>query len=471
MRAGTCQLLLIAALLGGGLCTVTRAALPALKISDNHRFIVTSDGKPFFYLADTAWELFHRLKPDEAELYLKNRAAKHFDVIQAVVLAEFGGLTIPNANGHLPLVNNDPAKPNEDYFKDVDAMVDQAESLGLYIGMLPTWGDKVNKKWGQGPEIFNPQNARVYGEFLGRRYKDKPIIWILGGDRPVENQNQMDIWRAMAEGLRAGDAGSHLITYHPSGLQSSSEWFQKEPWIDFNMLQSGHGARDINDWGMIWADYQKEPVKPVVNGEANYEDHPINWQPRNGYFNDFDVRRESYWAVFAGACGQTYGCHDVWQFYTKAREPVSAARTDWKEATNLPGASQMQHLAALMKSRPYLTRVPDQSLLKSSQGKDGDHCQATRDSEGSYAFIYIPNGRDVEIDLGRLSGSKIKVWWYDPRDGGANPAGERVAKGIQDFTPPAPAKPGDINDWVLVLDDASRQFATPGKGSAPTGDR
>jgi hypothetical protein len=246
-------------------------------------------------------------------------------------------------------------------------------------------------------------------------------------------------------------------------VRSSSEWFQNEPWLDFNMLQSGHAARDIIDWGMIWVDYQKQPTKPILDGEANYEDHPINWQPQNGYFNDFDVRREAYWAVFTGACGQTYGCHDIWQFYTKSREPVSAARTEWKEALQLPGASQMQHLRALMESRPYLTRVPDQSLLKSPAGKDGDHCQATRDSEGSYAFVYIPNGRTVKLDLGRLSGAHIKVWWFDPRDGGANPAGERDAKGAQDFTPPAPAKPGDANDWVLVLDDASKQFPPPGK--------
>ena len=64
---------------------------PALKISDNHRYLVDADGKPFFYLADTAWELFHRLKREEASEYLKDRAAKHFNVIQAWFL--------PNSTG------------------------------------------------------------------------------------------------------------------------------------------------------------------------------------------------------------------------------------------------------------------------------------------------------------------------------------------------------------------------------------
>ena len=33
-------------------------ALPKLKVSENNRFIVTEDGAPFFWLGDTAWELF-----------------------------------------------------------------------------------------------------------------------------------------------------------------------------------------------------------------------------------------------------------------------------------------------------------------------------------------------------------------------------------------------------------------------------
>src|SRR4029079_224887 len=96
------------------------------------------------------------------------------------------GLTEPNAYGHLPLKDNDPTKPNEAYFEHVDWIIAKANELGLYGGVLPTWGDKVNKKWGKGPEIFTPANARSYGEFLGKRYQRAGVIWILGADRPVE---------------------------------------------------------------------------------------------------------------------------------------------------------------------------------------------------------------------------------------------------------------------------------------------
>src|SRR5690606_24976609 len=113
-----------------------------LKVSSNKRFLVRADGQPFFYLGDTAWELFHRLNREEADRYLQNRAEKGFTVIQAVVLAELDGLKTPNPYGDLPFHDNDPSRPNEAYFQHVDYIVDKAASLGLYIGMLPTWGDK-----------------------------------------------------------------------------------------------------------------------------------------------------------------------------------------------------------------------------------------------------------------------------------------------------------------------------------------
>ena len=49
-------------------------AAPRLKVSGNKRFLLTDDGKPFFWLGDTAWELFHRLNRDEADHYLRTRA-------------------------------------------------------------------------------------------------------------------------------------------------------------------------------------------------------------------------------------------------------------------------------------------------------------------------------------------------------------------------------------------------------------
>jgi hypothetical protein len=431
-----------------------------LKVTENKRFIVHEDWTPFFYLGDTAWELFHRLNREEAERYLEVRRKQGFTVIQAVVLAELDGLNTPNAYGDRPLRNNDPTKPNEAYFKHVDWIVNKAEEKGIYIGMLPTWGDKVTKAWGRGPVIFTNNNlddTRAYGRFLGNRYKDKPnIIWILGGDRVADNTEQ--IWRAMAAGIKQGDQGRHLMTYHPQGGRSSAEWFGADDWLDFNMLQSGHGRFDNPNYRNITKDYCRFPVKPCFDGEPRYEDHPVNWKPANGWFSDFDVRQAGYWALFAGAFGHTYGCHDIWQMYAPGRQPISSARNNWYDVLELPGAWDMTHVRNLIESRPFFTRVPDQSLIAGDAGTGPEHIQATRGED--YAFIYLPYGQNVQVTLGKISGRKIKAWWFNPRTGRAESIGTFSNEGTKEFDPPGEARRG--NDWILVLDDASKDFPPPG---------
>src|SRR5215470_7910154 len=194
------------------------AVAPKLKITENRRYLQYENGKPFFYLGDTAWELFHRLNREEATQYLTNRAQKGFTVIQAVVLAQLGGLTVPNPYGDLPLIDGDPARPNEAYFRHVDFIVNKANELGMFIGMLPTWGSY----WATGKPAFNKANAREYGRFLGKRYKDKAIIWILGGDRSITNEEEGEVIDALAAGLGEGDGGAHLKTFHPVGPGLSS---------------------------------------------------------------------------------------------------------------------------------------------------------------------------------------------------------------------------------------------------------
>ncbi len=169
------------------LLLISLGANAQLRISPDSLHLQTLSGKPFFWLGDTAWELFHRLNREEADMYLTDRAKKGFTVIQAVVLAELDGIRVPNPYGDKPLLDTISLKPNEAYFKHVDYIVNKAEKLGLIIAMLPSWGDKWNKAWGVGPVIFNPENAASFGEFLGKRYKNKPIVWVLGGDRNLED--------------------------------------------------------------------------------------------------------------------------------------------------------------------------------------------------------------------------------------------------------------------------------------------
>jgi hypothetical protein len=439
-----------------------------LMVSENHRYLVFEDGTPFFYLGDTAWELFHRLSKADAEKYLENRREKGYTVIQAVALAELDGLNDPNAEGDLPLIDNDPAKPNEKYFAHVDWVIKKAEEKGIFIGLLPTWGDKWNKKWGVGPEVFTPENAGVYGKFLGMRYKNSPnIIWIVGGDRPVETDLQRDIVAKMAKGLKEGDGGNHLISFHPSGGSGSAQYFHNEAWLDFNMRQNGHSASYTERYYMTLEDYNREPVKPVIDAEPIYEDHPINFDPdKNGHSVATDIRRPLYWDLFSGAFGHTYGHHSVWQMYSANRQPINRPLMPWNEAIDQPGAGQMIYGRLLMESRPFVTRIPDNSIIvpdnvpSSVPGSGAYSFVATRDQQGTYAMVYVPVGRKFSVRMDVIKGKNVVAWWYNPRNGEAKQIGKYTNSGTQTFNTPTP---GESLDWILVLDDADAKYKAPGK--------
>ncbi len=462
-RVSISTFLLLTALLSDGICQTDHGPL---RVSENQRFLVHADGTPFFWLADTAWELFHRCSRSEALHYLQKRKQQGFNVIQAVALAEIDGLHMPNVYGEKPLHNDDPHTPNEKYFEHVDFIFQKADSLGMYIALLPTWGDKLFKNsWGEGPEVLTVENARPLGQWLGSRYRDqRNIIWVIGGDRnPRPGTEDVEVWRAMARGVEAGvgDPDQALMTFHPqpTKLGGSSTWFHDDDWLDFNMHQTGHCA-NRGTYQLIQHDYHLSPTKPVLDGEPIYEDHPNCFNAKElGYSLPRDIRRTMYWNVFAGGFGQTYGCHAVWQMYTTDREGINGPLRPWPVALDLPAANQVQHLKHLMLSRPFLSRIPDLDMvLNNPDSSMADQAIATRDREGKYAMVYFPEGGTRKISLEHLVGSTIKSWWFDPRTGISYPDAEILRKDHQEFTAPSAGKG---SDWVLVLDGEGMNFAPP----------
>ncbi len=322
--------------------------------------------------------------------------------------------------------------------------------------------------WGHNFAAFrDPDGARSYGRWLATRYKDRSnIVWIVAGEYAVDSWDDfsLSIWRALGEGLRQGSAGRHLITMHgswsPPALQTPSTFFHVDPWLSFNMIQSGQGGNTrpgAASWTLIEADYLKPPPKPVLDGEATYEgDQTVDRTAWDG----FGVRRRAYWSVFAGAFGHTYGADRVFYF-----------EEGWRERLFREGAVTLVHLRRLMESRPMLMRIPDQRLVVLAgpepcvRFSEHSPCgvphriQATRDADGSYAMIYVPQGeRTVTIDTSLLSGREMVAWWYKPGDGSTARIGEFPRPGILTFITP----PGD--DWVLVLDDAAKGYPAPGRG-------
>ncbi len=454
----------------------------ALKVSENHHYLVDEKNHPFFWLADTGWEMLNKLDRNDIMWYMNNRKAKGFNVIQTVLLSEFSkGATTTNYYKDSIFIESNPERPattkgsnpdNEkeyDFWDHVDYAVKTAESMGIYLAILPTWGEWVTPR--EGKALFNAnEQAYSYGWFLGDRYKEfKNIVWILGGDRfPDERETGLQLWRSMAEGIADGTNGvkqldgkadylSTLMTFHC--FASSSKWFQNDEWLDFNMWGSYHA--EINNTKSIEqtiADWNLEKPKPTINGEPCYERAKINYAiPDNGFFTSTDVRQSAYWSVFSGAAGFTYGANYVWNF---AGSLDSSSKLDsWREALDFPGATQVGYLKKLFEK--YLTEdlIPASNLIISGQGECGNYACAIRGK--SHMLIYIPTGNKFALQLGEISGNRIKAAWFDPRTGSTSVIGEFPNAGTVSFDIPEMSKEltwlrsGRGCDWVLVVEDAS----------------
>ena len=447
-----------------------RHQVDRLSVSANRRFLQHADGSPFFWLGDTAWLLFTRLDRAQTTRYLDDRRAKDFTVIQVMVLHEADDRA---ANGAAALVDGDPGRPRTtpgdsptdpdayDYWDHVDWVVQQAAARGIYVALVPAWASVVNAG------RLNAGNVAAYATFLARRYRGAPnVVWLVGGD--AKGGEHLDVWNVMGRTLRAEDSG-HLISFHPFGRMQSSTWFHGEAWLDFNMFQSGHRTYEQDtdspkrfgedNWRYVLDDYAREPAKPVLDGEPSYENIPQGLHDgTQPYWTAADARRYAYWSVFAGACGHTYGNNAVMQFHAPdAGEGSYSPRNTWTEALNDPGAGEMRHLAVLMRSRPYFERTYDPSAVVEGSGTRHAFVIATRGRD--YEFIYTYTGAPFVVRLGTLSGSRLNGWWYNPRDGRAQPAGSFANEGTRRFVPPG--TPAEGHDWVLVLDDASRGYEVP----------
>lgn len=451
---------------------------PPIQVADNGRYFIDAKGSPFFYLADTGWELFHRLDRNEAEQYLENRKQKGFNVIQAVAISERDGINSPNAYGDLPLVFKGQYEPDTtagnhpndslayDYWDHVEYIVDLCEKKNLLIGLLPCWGEYVTPRFRNETVFADTAAGYRYGWFIANQLKKyKNIIWILGGDRlPDEHLNGPNVWKAMAEGITDATTGearhdgkaryeATCITYHC--FYPSSVWFSGSDWIDFHTWGSYHEKRD-NDRAFEVAKYQwkYETTKPSLNSEPAYEMGSVNYDHsgKYGYFDDFDVRQQAYWSVFAGGAGHTYGCGPIWLMFnpdTYDKNAKGGRLTNWKQAMDAPGATQMGYLKRLIESRDMQSRVPDQSLIAVNTHDPMGHVQACRGKD--YAFIYIPTGKNVKIALQKFNVPTMKATWFNPRSAELIPA-ETIHIGTEPIAFDPPGEMARGNDWVLIVD-------------------
>jgi hypothetical protein len=171
-----------------------------LAVSNDRRHFVDQAGRPFLWVGETNWPL-PAYSPEEADAYLTERQRQGFTVIQTVAIFPPDEATrrpVASFRGDQPLLNDNPATPNEYFFQHLDRIIQLAESRGLVVALLPAWGIYVTKY-----DLIDAENARAYGRYVGRRYsRARNVVWVLGGDTSIWGFfRQSNTWKLIVKDL------------------------------------------------------------------------------------------------------------------------------------------------------------------------------------------------------------------------------------------------------------------------------
>lgn len=415
---------------------VTSQGIFPIKVSPNGRYLVDRFYRPFLMNADAGWMLLHKLTLDDAKQYMGNRVNKNFNTLFIQLLPP--SPTQANAYGEHPFgKNNDFATPNERYFQYVEDILYHAAQLHLLVALTPAWlagWDEVQSQNGE-------QKARLYGEYLGNRFKKhQNLLWIMGGARDPLREEKVQI--AIAEGLKSA-APFQLLTYHAANTHSSSDVLPTEKWLDFSMIHNyfrdkkeGQAEQRPQVYQSALAEAQKIPRRAFVLGEAQHEDENEG--------TDQVVRRQAYWTMLSGGAGYCYGS-SVWAF-----------ENNWQEKLNLPGANQMTYFSKIMGALPwYLFKADTTSqVLVEGRGKFGGDDYATVGVLPNYrmAAIYLPTGRSIQVNVEKINGTSIRALWISPRTNKRWIGGYFKPKGTRELIPPTLD-----DDWLLLLGNVGRK--------------
>jgi hypothetical protein len=369
-----------------------------ISISANGRYFINGNGAPWYWLGDTEWDLFRQFTTANAQTLCQNRSSKGFSALQVMVFGVAGpGST--NVTGQKPFLNDNVATPNNAYFTHIDSIVDVAHQLGLVlvIGIQ-------HQYWG----YITLSNVRAWARWIGQRYAAKKnIIWSM---YPQATSSFVSIVRECAAGLQEGDTAKHLITVHPDPAASSS-WINTEPWLSFNTIQTFNS--DFTNYTAVASDYAKTPVKPVVNGEARYENEAGT--------TPLQVRNGAYWSICAGGF-YTYGNGGNWM-----------TPTDWRNWIDSPGAGHMKVLSDLMRSLSWWKMVPDQTVFSTTAGQN----TAARSSDSSWILAYLPASASVSVRLDKITAADSAVAsWVNPTTGSKQTIGTFRTAGTRSFSSP-----------------------------------
>jgi hypothetical protein len=423
-----------------------------LKISAGGRYLVDQNNTPFLLIGDSPHSLIVNLSETNAAFYLADRATNGFNSLWVELLCvpytggrQDGSLldgTLPFTNTITSTTNYDLTTPNEAYFAYVDQIIRMAATNGIQVMLDPLdTGGMLTTALANGTI-----NCRVYGQYLGNRYKNIPnILWISGNDFQTWSNSANDaVITAIASGIKDNDT-NHLQTVELNYLLSSS--LDDTNWASIVGLNGAYTYYPTYD--EVLHAYRQSTNIPVFMEEANYEfealvaGEPVTTTPV--------LRKQEYWTLLSGGAGQMYGNHYIWPFLS-----------GWQANLDTPGAVEMRYVRALFAPRTWYNLVPDTNHTVVTAGygtysssgyvANNNYLAVARTVDGSLVLVYTPVLGQFSVNMSQMSGPAV-ARWYDPSSGGYIPiSGSPFSNtGTQNFTPPGNNADGD-GGWVLALE-------------------
>jgi hypothetical protein len=440
------------------------AAFP-LAVKPGKGYLEDAEGKPFLMHGDTAWSLIADLTREEVDLYLKDRRTRGFNTLLVnLIESRFATNAPANAYGQLPFQGQpfeavvalvdflslahygtkaanlvvDYTTPNDAYFAHADWVLRRAADEGFLVLLTPSYAgwEGGSQGWYAAMVANGPERLRRYGEYLGRRYRDfDNILWVHAGDY---DPPRTDLVRAIAEGIATFDPRA-LHTAHCAPETAAIEYWQGEHWLDLN---------NVYTYGPVCAaaseQYARPNRLPFFLIESAYENEHETTEQR--------LRTQAYQAILSGAAGQIFGNSPIWHFAGPGLYP---APVTWRQALGSRGAQSMTHLRNLLMGVPWWLLEPDldHTLLTEGIGPEERRAVAARTADRSLAIVYLPDRREITLDLGQLAGPDVAARWYDPAEGRfVSVAGAPFpASGSRRFGGDLGRNSSGFEDWVLLL--------------------
>lgn len=400
MKEAVCRATLMLAAVALGACETRSGAVLStrprgsdLRPSDDGRYLVGPDGKPFFWLGDTTYLIWSRATLEQAEAYLTARKRQGFTVIKTYALdPNFAPADLKNTEGTPAFLDVASGRLNPAYFAHADTVADRARALGLHIVVV----------FDLGP--LQPSAQREVARWWGARWSERRelIWWTMNGF----NASDRDIIEGVMKGVTGLDiswdaenpAWRALLAAEYAPL-SAQLW--RMPWATLKTFTGASRVAALRD---------ALPAKPVVWGNGQYEDGSDTSPDVLNHVDERGVRAGA-WSVALQGGAYTYGRPQAWGF-----------DSGWQNELESPGARAVTVYAGFWRARSWwrLLPAPDSVERGAPAGT-----VAARNADGNGLYVYAPSATELTVRTAgtRWTGSPLHARWLNLQDGSTADAG------------------------------------------------